>query len=293
MRTIIFIIITAAMALLSCNNTQRESDAWGNFEARETIISAQAGGRLLSLDIERGQDLNENTPVGLIDTIQYALTHERLVAQRLGISSRLNDIDANIAVLQVQKENISRELERTRRLVADQAATLQQFEDLQGKLVLIEKQVEAAQISRQNIAPELQAMDAQIALALEQRNYCTITNPIEGTVLDKYVESFELVAPGKPLYKIANLSVMDLKVYISGARLPHISLGQKVKVYIDQDADSNQELEGTINWISSKAEFTPKTIQTKEERVNQVYALKVSVPNEGSLKIGMPGEVIF
>lgn len=293
MRTIIFIIITAAMALLSCNNTQRESDAWGNFEARETIISAQVGGRLLSLDIERGQDLNENTPVGLIDTIQYALTHERLVAQRLGISSRLNDIDANIAVLQVQKENISRELERTRRLVADQAATLQQFEDLQGKLVLIEKQVEAAQISRQNIAPELQAMDAQIALALEQRNYCTITNPIEGTVLDKYVESFELVAPGKPLYKIANLSVMDLKVYISGARLPHISLGQKVKVYIDQDADSNQELEGTINWISSKAEFTPKTIQTKEERVNQVYAVKVSVPNEGSLKIGMPGEVIF
>ncbi len=278
---------------VACNNTEQESDAWGNFETRETMISAQVNGKLLDLQVEKGQTLEKDVMVGMIDTLQYALTHRQLVARKQSISSRIDDMEANIAVMEVQKDNLEREIARTQKMLSDQAATQQQLDDLEGKLQVIDKQILAAQSSRQNIRHEIQAMDAQIALAAEQLSQCTITNPLPGTVLEKYAETHELILPGKPLYKIADLSVMDLKVFVSGAQLPHIELGQTVRVFVDEDAQTNRELEGTVNWISSRAEFTPKTIQTKEERINQVYAVKISVPNDGVIKIGMPGEVIF
>jgi len=196
-------------------------------------------------------------------------------------------------VLETQKANLEREFNRAKNLLKDQAATQQQVEELEGKIQVIESQVLAARISKNAINSELQAMDAQIALAREQWDKCIVTNPVKGTVLEKYAEPHELVMPGKALYKIADLSEMELKVFVSGSQLPHISLGQKVKVFIDEDEKSNRMMEGTISWISSRAEFTPKTIQTKEERVNQVYAVKITVPNDGSIKIGMPGEVMF
>jgi HlyD family secretion protein len=288
----IFIPLFLILAV-ACNDTENAADAWGNFETRETMISAQVNGKLIDLQVEKGEILEKDMVVGMIDTLQYALGLQRLLAQKQAVSSRINDIRANVSVMEAQKSNLEREINRTRNLLADKAATQQQLDDLEGKLLVTDKQIQAAQTSMQNIHHELQAMDSQIAIAAEQLSQCTIINPLQGTVLEKYAETFELIMPGKPLYKIADLSVMDLKVYVSGGMLPHIALGQNVRVFIDQDADTNREIQGTVNWISSRAEFTPKTIQTKEERINQVYAVKISVPNDGAIKIGMPGEVIF
>jgi HlyD family secretion protein len=284
----LFLILAVA-----CNDTENAADAWGNFETRETMISAQVNGKLIDLQVEKGELLEKDIAVGMIDTLQYALSLQRLLSQKQAVSSRINDISANVSVMEAQKSNLEREINRTRNLLADKAATQQQLDDLEGKLLVTDKQIQAAQTSMENIHHELQAMDSQIAIATEQLSQCTIINPLQGTVLEKYAETFELIMPGKPLYKIADLSMMDLKVYVSGGMLPHITLGQNVQVFIDQDSDTNRELQGTVNWISSRAEFTPKTIQTKEERINQVYAVKISVPNDGAIKIGMPGEVIF
>lgn len=285
-----------AMFLLwfvSCKISDNGADAWGNFEARETIISAQANGKLMYLDTERGQMLDSGVQVGLIDTTQYALNYRLLIAKKESVNTRLKEIDANIAVLETQNTNLEREFNRAKNLFEDQAATQQQVEELEGKIQVIEGQIQAARTSKNKVMAETNAMDTQIALAREQLDNCKIINPVNGTILEKYAESHELMMPGKALYKIADLSEMELKIYVSGNQLPHIALGQKVKVFIDEDKKSNRSMEGTISWISSRAEFTPKTIQTKEERVNQVYAVKITVDNDGSIKIRMPGEVVF
>ncbi len=286
-------VLAALFIMASCSSSDNGTDAWGNFETRETIISSQANGRLIQLDLQQGQTLAADTMVGLIDTLQLALNRNQLMARRQAIQVRFQETDANVAVLKARQANLEREIARTRSLLQDQAATRQQLEDLQGQLEVLQQQIQAAQVARKSISAEVQALDAQLEQVEEQLSHCYIMNPMEGVVLEKYVERHELVMPGKPLYKIADLSTMDLRVYVSGSQLPHIKLGQQVKVYIDEDEESNRELQGTLHWISSKAEFTPKTIQTKEERVSQVYAVIVKVPNDGSIKIGMPGEVIF
>ncbi|MFW5707844.1 MAG: HlyD family secretion protein, partial [Bacteroidota bacterium] len=279
-------IIFFLLYLTGCNISENGADAWGNFEARETIISAQAQGKLLHLNTPRGTMLDKEMHVGLIDTTQYALNHKALLAKKESVQTRLKEIDANIAVLQSQLTNLEREYNRARNLLKDKAATPQQVEELEGKIQVADRQIQAARISKTSVNAELQAMDAQIALAREQLENCVIVNPLNGTVLEKYTEPHELVMPGKALYKIGDLSEMELKVFISGSQLPHVALGQKVKIFIDEDDTSNRMMEGTVSWISSRAEFTPKTIQTKEERVHQVYAVKISVPNDGSIKIG-------
>lgn len=286
-------IILILMVFASCKNDNTPTDAWGNFETRETIISAKVAGTLQFLDAEKGQSIEKGVLLGLIDTTQHALNHRLLMHKRKAAATRNQDVDANITILKTRKQNLEREADRTRRLLQNQAATKQQLDDIEGKLLVIEKQIEAALVSKNTIDAELQSMDTQIALAQEQWDNCRIINPVEGTVLERYAEPHELVMQGKPLYKIADLSVMDLKVYVSGGQLPHIQLGQKATVYIDDVDRKVRPLEGTINWISSRAEFTPKTIQTRQERVNQVYAVKISVVNDGSIKIGMPGEVTF
>jgi HlyD family secretion protein len=294
MKNTIIMLLMAAIALTGCQRNNSKADAWGNFEARETIISAQSGGKILALHLEKGQWIDEGAIAGIIDTIPYVLAHRRLMAQRESISSRLLEADAQIDVFKEQMTNLDREINRTRRLVDDFAATRQQLDDLTGKYNVLEKQVSAAALSKNHLLAELQAMDAQLDLASEQLAYCSMINPINGIVLEKYAEPFEITAPGKPIYKVADLSVMDLKVFVSGSQLANLSLGQKVNVFVDDEKNSLRQLEGTINWISPRAEFTPKTIQTKEERINQVYAVKISVKNpDGKLKIGMPGEVVF
>lgn len=289
------VVILAAILLgfFGCKLSDNGTDAWGNFEARETIISAQANGKLMYFNTDRGQMLDSGVQVGLIDTTQYALNYRLLVAKKESVNTRLKEIDANIVVLETQNANLEREFNRAKNLFEDQAATQQQVEELEGKIQVIKSQIQAARTSKNTVMAESNAMDTQIALAREQLDNCKIINPASGTILEKYAEPHELMMPGKALYKIADLTEMELKVYVNGSQLPHIALGQKVKVLIDEDKKSNRSMEGSISWISSRAEFTPKTIQTKEERVNQVYAVKITVENDGSIKIGMPGEVVF
>ena len=185
------------------------------------------------------------------------------------------------------------EKKRVESLIADSAATGKQYDDIKGKIRVINYQIESVKVKNSTILSKLNQVNAQIEEVEELIWKCKIYNPIKGTILQKYSEVYELVMPGKALYKIANMSQMKLKVYVDGAQLPSIKIGQKAKVFIDRNEDTNTELEGTISWISSSAEFTPKIIQTKEERVKLVYAVKLLVKNEGNLKIGMPGEVIF
>jgi HlyD family secretion protein len=279
--------------LIGCSIQEEKSDAYGNFEAREIIVSAQMQGELLSLDIEEGQTLEQGTTVGWVDTSLLAVRREQLLAQRNSLGARLANIQAQAEVQAEQIETLQTEKKRIQRLLKDEAATPQKFDNIQGQLRVAEKKLQSIRTQKQSVYAERQVLNTRLNEVQTQIEKCCITNPIQGTVLEKYLEPCELAAPGKAIYKIADLSEMILRVYISGAQLPHIQIGQQVEVLIDRNKEENQSLTGTISWISSKAEFTPKIIQTKEERVDLVYAVKVRVENEGSIKIGMPGEINF
>jgi len=279
--------------LMGCSIQEEKSDAYGNFEAREIILSAQMQGELLSLDLEEGQTLEQGTTVGWIDTSMLAVKRQQLLAQKSSLAARLANIRAQEAVQAEQIENLQTEKDRIQRLLEDEAATPQKYDNIQGQLRVAEKKLQSIRTQRQSVYAERQVLNTRLNEVQTQIEKCRITNPIKGTVLEKYLEPSEVAVPGKAIYKIADLSEMILRVYISGAQLPHIEIGQQVEVRIDENSEENQSLAGTVSWISSKAEFTPKIIQTKEERVDLVYAVKVRVQNEGSIKIGMPGEINF
>jgi len=281
------------MGLSSCSGNGEKADAYGNFEATETIISAEATGKLLIFNIENGQQLNGAEFIGQVDTVILSLKLKRLVAAKGEIAANTNDILAQINVLKEQKNVMNIEKKRVERLISDSAATGKQYDDIKGKIRVIDYQIESVKVKNSTVLSKLNQANAQIEEVKELIWKCKIYNPVKGTVLQKYAEVYELVMPGKALYKIADMSQMELKVYVDGAQLANIKIGQKAKIYIDKDEDTNTELEGTINWISPSAEFTPKIIQTKEERVKLVYAVKLLVKNDGKLKIGMPGEVFF
>ena len=287
------LVIVIFVLMAACSRNNNGSDAYGNFEAKEIIVSAEAQGRLIQLNIEEGDLLEENKHVGTIDTsIQY-LQKQQLIAQKQAVSSKITNVNAQVAVQEEQKQNLLNEKTRIEKLYADKAATQQQFDDINSKYDILVKQIAATKTQISSIVQELNVVDKQIDLLNEQSKKAMIENPIKGTVLEKYIEAGEIAVMGKALYKIARLDEIDLRVYVSGAQLPNIKIGQTVKVFADKDKDSNQEYQGVISWISDQAEFTPKIIQTKEERVNMVYAVKVRVKNNGHFKIGMPGEVKF
>lgn len=215
------------------------------------------------------------------------------MAQKSAVATRLAGIQGQINVQLQQKANLSIEKERILRLLEDKAATPKQLDDINGAVELADKQIASIQTQNAGIREELNVVDRQIDQVNEALRKCYIRNPVAGTVLVKYAQAGEITAPGKTLYKIANLEELELKVYVPGDQLPAVKIGQKVEVLIDKDKKSNRTLSGTVSWISQKAEFTPKIIQTKEERVDLVYGVKIRVPNDGSLKISMPGEVNF
>ncbi len=286
-------LLLILLLLAACNDNDNGSDAYGNFEAKEIIVSAESQGKLLEFNIEEGQHLKKNQPVGWIDTSTLHIQKEQLKAQKQVVASKLENIKAQIEVQQEQKRNLLTEKNRVEKLYNDQAATKQKLDDVSGKYDVLLKQIEATKTQINSIDKEIKVMDRQIDLVDEKIRKAKITNPVGGTVLEKYVQESEIAAMGKALYKIARLDEIDLRVYISGAQLPSIKIGQKVTVLVDQNAKTNQEFEGKVIWISDQAEFTPKIIQTKEERINMVYAIKVRVKNDGTMKIGMPGEVKF
>ncbi len=279
--------------VIACHRSAKEADAYGNFEADEVIVSAQSQGTLLFLNVNEGDTLQPGKLVGKIDTVPVKIKMDQMMAQQGVISARLLNLDAQLKVQDEQRVNTVREVNRIEKLKQEDAATPQQYDDIEGKLKVLDSQTEALRSQRNIIQGERSLLLAQIEDVRNQLEKCRVVNPISGTVLEKYVEAKELVTPGKALYKIANTGKMELKVYVSGARLSSVAIGDSAEVFIDTVNGGLEKLHGVITWISNQVEFTPKIIQTREERVNMVYALKISVNNDGRLKIGMPGEVIF
>ena len=292
MKKIIYILILAGL-FASCGNQNNKADAYGNFEATEVVISAMAQGEILSLKIEEGDILEEGAVVGLIDTTDLYLKKRQLLKSIAAVKTRLVSIQAQIDVQEQQKANLMVDKNRIDKLYKDGAATQKQVDDIHGAIDLLNARITATLSQKQQVMAETETLEIQIEQVEEALLKCFIRNPSPGTVLTKYAEAGEVAAPGKPLYKLADLSTMKLKVYVSGDQLPHVRIGQEVEVQFDKTKTENTSVTGKVSWISSTAEFTPKTIQTKEERVNLVYAVKVLVENDGSLKIGMPGEVYF
>ncbi|MCD4772389.1 MAG: efflux RND transporter periplasmic adaptor subunit [Bacteroidales bacterium] len=287
------ILLLLTVFLFACNSKNDRSDAYGNFEATEITVSSEANGKILEFNINEGQKIDKGFYVGVIDTIDLVLKKEQLINMQKAVASKTLDLSAQIDVFLQQKKNTLINKNRLEKLFNDGAATQKQLDDVKGAIDLIDKKIKSVKVKTKSINDEIAALDKQIAQIEQAIKKCYIKNPVSGTVLTKYVNTGEIAMFGKPLYKIADLNEVKLKVYISGDQLPKIKLGQEVEVIIDKDKKSNRKLKGKVSWIASSAEFTPKTIQTKKERVNQVYAVKVIVKNDGSLKIGMPGEVSF
>ncbi|MBE0638340.1 MAG: HlyD family efflux transporter periplasmic adaptor subunit [Bacteroidales bacterium] len=292
-RKLILIIWSAFAGLISCTEGDRTSDAYGNFEATEITISAQATGEILEFAMDEGDFLKAGQIIGWIDTTDLSLKKAQIFAQKEAIISKISNLDAQIAVYEQQKVNIQRDRERIGKMYQDGAATQKQVDDISGQIDVIEKQIKSVKSQQSSISSEAGAIQKQIAQVEESISKSIITNPMDGVVLTKYVNAHEMAVVGKPLYKLADLREMTLKVYASGSQIPQVKIGQQVKVLVDVDKENTKILSGTVSWVSESAEFTPKIIQTRDERVNMVYAVKVLVKNDGTLKIGMPGEINF
>ena len=293
MKNYVYIFLSISLLAAACNNRDHLSDGYGNFETREILVPAEAQGKLMSFILKEGQNISEGDTVGYVDTTQLHLQKESLITRIAAVRSRRVQVAAQVGVLQDQLKTVMIERDRVEKLLEDKAATQQQMDQIDGQIRSLKSQIKATEAQYVSIQSEIRSIEAQVRQVEDNIRRCLIINPETGTVLEKYIEQYEMAVPGKSLYKLANLETMELRVYIAGSQLPAIKLGQKVTVLIDRDEKTNRELTGTISWISDKSEFTPKIIQTKEERVNLVYAVKITVPNDGTLKIGMPGEVVF
>ncbi len=290
-----FVTYFIAVTLLSCSDNKDNFFATGTFEAKEIIVSTGVSGKIMALDVEEGKILEANKVVGYIDTTQLYLKKLQLRAQINAVLSKQPDINSQLAVLQEQIKTANTEKIRIENLLLAGVATQKQADDVNAQIKVLQKQLDAQQknleISSGSIYNEVNPLTYQIAQIDDQLNNSRILNPIDGTVLSKYAEQGEFTAPGKAIYKIADVRNMTLRAYISGTQLSSIKLGQSVNINVDGEDGAMRTVVGTIYWISDKAEFTPKTIQTKEERANLVYAIKIRVENDVSLKIGMYGEV--
>jgi len=293
----ILTLLLLSLISFACGNGSGKYDATGTFESEEVIVSSEAVGRLVKFDVEEGAQLKADQLVGVVDTTQLYLKKKQLVAMANAVLSKQPDIATQLATIQEQIKTAEIEKKRVENLVKLNAATTKQLDDINAQLELLNKQYAATKsnltITKQGLQSETLPLAAQIEQLEDQINKSKIRNPLNGVVLTRYAKQNEVTASGKALYKIADLSAMTLRAYVNGTQLSEIKLGQKVKVFVDKSADEQKELSGEVYWISSKAEFTPKTIQTKDERANLVYAIKVKVINDGYLKIGMYGEVKF
>jgi HlyD family secretion protein len=311
--TFVFAIALCQLSILfsSCKNNKNNYDASGTFEATETIVSAEANGVIDKFNIQEGQTLDSGMYIGYIDTTQLYLKKKQLEAQVKAMGYKLPDISAQTAqfkqqaaVTQSDLNYLLNEKRRTENLLKANAATPKQLDDINAKIATAKEQIKAiykqgaAQASalntqRSGISADVQPLYFQIEQLNDQLKKSKIINPVNGTVLTKFAEVNEMATTGKPLYSIADLSTIILRAYITGNQFSFVKLGQKVKVIVDDTASKTKNYDSIIEWISDKAEFTPKTIQTKDERANLVYAIKIRVKNDGYLKIGMYGELVF
>lgn len=291
------LIFMLAISMIACKRNNIEFDASGTFEAEETIISAEVGGIITALNLEEGTTLKAGDIVGYIDSTQLVLKKKQLESQIKAVLSKSPDSKAQLAAVQQQLKQARHEQARVESLLKAGAATQKQMDDINAQVLILNSQEEALhsslRITASSIGEETNPLRIQIEQTNDQIGNCTLVNPLSGTVLTQYSRVNEMAAVGKPLYKIADITHLTLKAYITGDQLPSIKLNQSVRVMVDDAAKGYKEYTGTIDWISEKSEFTPKTIQTKDERANLVYAVKIRVPNDGYLKIGMYGEVKF
>jgi HlyD family secretion protein len=286
-----------SLILTSCGKSNEGEDASGTFEATEVIVSSEASGKILSFDIEEGQELTANQLLGAIDSTQLFLRKQQILSSKKSIQSRRPDVKKQIAVLEQQISTARTERKRVENLLKANASTQKQLDDINAQIFVLEKQLDAQkttlETANEGITEDTEGINIQVQQVSDQLKKCKITSPIAGTVLIKYAEMGEVAAPGKALFKIANTNNMILRAYITADQLTKIKVGQKVKIKTDFGKDESKEYSGTLGWISNKAEFTPKTIQTRDERANLVYAVKINVINDGFLKIGMYGTVQF
>ncbi|MFZ2285838.1 MAG: HlyD family efflux transporter periplasmic adaptor subunit [Bacteroidales bacterium] len=276
-----------------CGRGESDADAWGTFEADEVIISAETSGRIISMDVTEGMVVPGGAVIAVTDTTMQVLQCAELDAVTAQVQAHLAGIAAQDAVIRQQIDNLNINIDRMRRMLADGAATQKQLDDLTGRMEVLRRQSEANNTQSRAVEAELQGVGAKRALLNEQIARSTVRAPFEATVMEKYASEHEITAAGKPLVKIADMKSMDLKVWVSGAQLATVKLGASCTVRIDNGEKEFKTFTGTVKHVSDKAEFTPKIIQTKEERVTLVYAVTITVPNDGSIKAGMPGEAIF
>jgi HlyD family secretion protein len=290
-------ILILLLIVAGCKSSSNEFDATGNFEADEVIISSEASGKILKLDVDEGKELEANAVVGLIDTTQLYLKKKQLQYSIKAVIAKSPNTSIQLAAIKEQMETQQREKKRVENLLKDDAATQKQLDDINSQLQLLQRQYDASQsnlsVQTTSIQSETLPLKAQLDQIQDQLNKSVVVNPFKGTVLTQYALKDEMAAQGKALYKIADLSSLILRAYISGSQLSQIKLGQQVQVLVDAPEGKYKDYTGDIMWVSDKAEFTPKTIQTKDERANLVYAIKIRVKNDGYLKLGMYGEVKF
>ena len=295
--TLIFFLFLFISSIICCKQNKREPDAFGVFEATEITVSSESNGKMLWFNVEEGKEYQAGEEVGCIDTLQIYLQIKQLESSIAAAMAKRPDLPSQVRTLYNKLETLNKEKNRISTLVAANAASSKQLDDINAEIDITNSQIAAMESSlnlgNKSINEEISAMRFQKMQLQDALTKCHILSPITGTVLKKYIEPNELAYLGKPLFKIADLTNMFVRVYITEDMLSTIRLGQTVDIHIDMPENEEKVMEGTVSWISSKAEFTPKMIQTKNERVNLVYAVKVAFKNDGSAKIGMPSDVKF
>jgi len=287
------LIIIAVILLGGCRSNTDKPDAFGNFEATEVIVSSETGGRIIQFVAVEGSEIDKNSEIALIDTTILHLQKAEIDAGMRSINTRILSINSQNDILEQQIENLKVNITRIEKMLKDDAATQKQYDDITGQVAVLQKQIAANNTQKVSVGAELTVYKSKKATLNEQLKRSSVKSPLKGTIIEKYSEAGELTAPGRPLVKIADLSIIKLKAYVSGAQLGSIKLGQECIARIDKGEKGYSSFPGTISYISEKAEFTPKIIQTKEERVTLVYGVTIDVINDGSIKSGMPGEAIF
>lgn len=289
--------MTFCIALASCGNSEKANEASGTFEATETIVSAEANGKILKLNLNEGDELKNGQKVGVIDSTQLYLTKMQLKQNGKAILSGRPDSKVQIEALQKELESAVKDKKRIENLVKGAVASQKQLDDANYRIAILQSKIDALNsqlaTTTNNLNEQSGTVGIQLAQVEDQIKKCNIVNPVSGTVLTKYANEYEMATVGKPIYKIADLSILKLRAYITASQFAKIKIGDAVKVNVDTENGASKGYSGTVEWINSKAEFTPKTIQTKDERANLVYAVKIRVKNDGALKIGMYGDVVF
>jgi HlyD family secretion protein len=287
------IILLSALLLVSCKNKSVEVDAYGNFESTEVIVSAETNGRIFRFMPVEGSVIEKGDEIAIVDTTLYLLQQAEIDASIKSVKTRIGSIEAQNDILNQQIANLNINIKRIENMLKDDAATKKQYDDLTGQTDVIRKQIAANNAQKVSTAAEITVLESRKATVKEQISRCYVRSPLKGTVIEKYSEMGEMTAAGKPMVKVADMTIIKLKVYVSGAQLGKVKLGQDCTIRIDDGKKGYRSFKGRVSFVSEKAEFTPKIIQTKDERVTLVYGVKIEVLNDGSLKAGMPGEAIF